>query len=254
MDMKNQPSSQLPGAVTFANDIGPTKGMRSLYNQQFNLQDMTQDIGMIQARIKTGFFNDMFMALSQNAIEPGSTKITAYQSAAIVNERLQVLGPVIESKLENLRTKLKRVYAIMERRGMIEPKPQGLKGIPLTVDFVSVLALAQKAASLGGVERLTAYIGNLAALYPEARDKLDAVASIELMNDLLGNPTRILNGPEKMAQLAQQRQQQQQQLQNMQMQQHVAQTASTAADAAQTLSQTTVGAGKSALSQILGGS
>lgn len=253
MDMKNQPSSQLPGAVTFANDIGPTKGMRSLYNQQFNLQDMTQDIAMIQARIKTGFFTDMFMALSQNAVEPGSTKITAYQSAAIVQERLQVLGPVIESKLENLRTKLKRVYAIMERRGMIEPKPQGLRGVPVTIDFVSVLALAQKAASLGGVERLVAFIGNLAGLYPEARDKLDAISSIELMNDLLGNPVRILNGPEKMQQLAQQREAEQQKMQKMQAQQHMAQTASTAADAAQTLSQTTVGAGKSALSQILGG-
>lgn len=252
-DMKNQPSSQLPGSVTYAVDIGPNKGMRSLYNQQFNLKDISEDIAQIQQRVKVGAFNDLFLALSNNALATGNSKITAYQSAAIVQERMQVLGPVVESKLEQLRLKLKRVYAIAQRRGMIEPKPEGLKGVPLTVDFVSVLALAQKAAALGGIERLAALIGNISAVYPEARDKMDPDSLIDITNSLLGNPERLVRGPEQVEQIRALRQQQQKQVQDAQMMQHGAQTASIGADAAQTMANTEIGAGNNVLSAIMGG-
>lgn len=251
MSMKNQPSSQLPGSVTFVPMLNGQVGMRSLYQQQFNLADMTQDISMIQQRIKTGFFNDMFMALSNNATLPDA-KITAYQSAAIVQERMQVLGPVIESKLEQLKLKLTRVYQIMKRRGMISEKPPGLKGVPLTVSFVSALALAQKASAIGGIERIIALMGNMSAVYPEARDNLNPDKCIEITNELLGNPASVMNGPEQIAQMRQQRAQQQQQVQQAQMTAHAVGTANTAAQAAQVLSQTQIGGGQSALNQVLG--
>lgn len=254
MSMKNQPSSQLPGSVTFVPMINGGVGMRSMYQQQFNLADMTQDIMMIQQRIKVGFFNDMFMALSNNATLPDA-KITAYQSAAIVQERMQVLGPVIESKLEQLRMKLKRVYAIMTRRNLIEPKPKGLKGIPLQAEFVSTLALAQKASALGGIERMVALIGNMAAEFPEAKDKLDADSLLDITNELLGNPERILRGPEQVQQIRQQRAQQQQQVQQAAMQEHTANVANTGAQAAQTMANTTVGTGQqTVLDKLMGGS
>lgn len=226
--------------------------MKSLYNQQFNLADITADIMQLQQRIKIGFFNDLFMALSQNAQLPDA-KITAYQSAAIVQERMQVLGPVVESKLENLRMKLKRVWAIMERRGMIDPKPPGLQDIPLGIEFVSALALAQKAAALGGIERLVALIGNLAAEFPDSKDNLDPDSLINLTNQLLGNPSRILRGPEMVTQLRQQRAQQQKQMQDAQMAEQGAKAASSGADAAQTLANTTVGQGQqTVLNKLLG--
>lgn len=251
MSMKNQPSSQMPDAVTYVPQINAGVGMRKMYDQDFNLADITADITQLQQRIKVGLFNDMFLALSQNAQLPDA-KITAYQAAAVVQERLQVLGPVIESKLENLRMKLKRVYAIMERRGLISPKPPGLQGVPITVTFVSVLALAQKAAALGGIERLVALIGDLAAEFPEAKDNLDPDSLINLTNELLGNPSRILRGAEQTGQIRQQRAQQQQQLHDSQMAESAAKTASSGADAAQILSQTQIGGGQKALSAILG--
>lgn len=252
MSMKNQPSSQLPGSVTYVPQINGGVGMRSLYDRDFAIADITNDLSMLQARIKMGFFNDVFMALSNNATLPDA-KITAYQAAAITQERMQVLGPVIESKLENLRQKLRRIYSIMERRGMFSPKPQSLRGVPLTINFVSVLALAQKAAALGGVERLVALIGNLAAEYPDAKDNLDADALINLTNSLLGNPDRILRGPEQVAQMRQQRQQQQAMQHNAQMAESMANTASTGAQAAQTLASTQIGGANSALNLMMGG-
>lgn len=248
MSMKNQPTSQLPNSVTFVPQLNAGTGMRSIYNQQFNLADITKDIEMIQQRIKVGLFNDLFLMISE---VPGG-KMTAYEVAQKMSEKLQVLGPVIESKLEQLKLKLKRVYAIMERRGMIEPKPQGLHNVPLTVEFVSMLALAQRASATNGIERMVALVGNMVAVFPQAADNLDADALLQLMNSLLGNPQNILRGPEQLQQIRQQREQQQQQQQQAQMAEHAANTLNTGAQAAQVLSQTQIGGGQQALSAMLG--
>lgn len=247
-DMKNQPSSQLPGSVTYAASIGPDKGMRSLYNQQFNLKDISEDLNLIQNRIRIGLFNDLFMQISQSP----DRQMTQLEIMARNNERMAVLGPVIESKLENLKMKLKRVYAIAERRGFIEPKPPGLKGVPLTVDFISTLALAQRATATGGIERMLAMVGNMAAIFPQAPDNIDPDYLLNLMNELLGNPESVIRGPENLKQIRDAKAAQQQQVQQAQMAQHSAQTASIGADAANTLANTQIGGGQTALAAMMG--
>lgn len=251
MSMKNQPSSQLPDSVTYVPAINGGVGMRPLYQQQFNLADISADISLIQQRIKVGLFNDMFLALSETS---ASSRMTQLEIMSRNLERLQVLGPVIESKLENLKMKLKRVYSIMERRGMISPKPPSLKGVPISLDFISLLALSQKAAALSGIERILALGGNMIGVDPEAGDNFDFNYILNLANSLLGNPEAILNGPEKLAALKDARVKQQQAMQQMQQQQHVADTVNTGAQAAQTLAGTDVGSGQTALSALLGGS
>lgn len=246
--MKNQPSSRQPDGVTYVPQLNGGVGMKALYNQKFNLADITADLNQLQQRIKVGLFNDLFLMIS----EVPSGRMTAYEVAQKMQEKMQVLGPVVESKLEQLKLKLKRVYAIMERRGMIDPKPRGLQGIPLTVEFVSTMALAQKAAATGGIERLVALIGNLAAAYPEAKDNMDPDTLLQIMNQLLGNPERLLRGPEQVTAIRTHRQQEQQKVQQAQMMQHAAQTASIGADAANTLSNTSIGGGATALGQLLG--
>lgn len=246
MSMKNQPSSSIPGSVTFVPKLGPETGMKPMYEVNPDISAISKDIEQIQQRIKVGFFNDLFMALSQNATDPGSTKITAYQSAAIVNERLQVIGPVIEGMLGDLKDDLKRVYNIMQRKGMIDPPPDSLKGVPLSIEFVSLLALAAKAAATGGIERLFAFAGNLAEAFPETKYTLDADEGLRTMGDLLGVPKKIVRGQKESQALQQQAAKQAQQASQMAQMQQGADTANTAASAAQTLSQTQIGGGKSA--------
>ncbi len=135
---------------------------------------------------------------------------------------------------------------------MIDPKPPGLKDVPLGIEFTSTMAVAQRAASTGGIERMLAMVGNMAAVFPQAPDNVDPDALISLMNGLLGNPERILRGPEQLKGIRDQRQQQQDKMQQAQMAEHAANTASTGADAANTLANTQIGGGASALSQMLG--
>ena len=123
---------------------------------------------------------------------------------------------------------------------------------PWTVDFVSSLALAQKASVTGSMERIAGIIGNMVPVFPEAKDLLDADDYIRTMNSLLCNPQTIIRSPEAVQQIRQMAAKQQAQAQQMAMTQHAATTANIGAQAGQTLADTQIGGGKSALEQLLG--
>ena len=249
MSLKNQPSSIIPGHVTYVQNLGQSSGMKPIYQVNPDLNHITADIAQIQARIKMGLFNDLFLMISNN---PGDRR-TAYETAQMVNEKMQVLGPVIENLLsESLQPKLKRIFSILQRRKFIEPPPDSLKGVALNIQFVSMLALAQKAAATGGLEAIVKLVGEMAAVFPEAKDNIDPDAFIREYNDLLGNKQMILRGPEQVAALRQQQQQAQQKAQQQNDMAHGVQTASVGADAAQVLSSTPIGSGQSALTALLG--
>lgn len=247
ISMKNRPSSSLPGSITYVDDM--KGGISSIYDVNPDIRGLTELIATIQARIKTGFFNDLFLMLEQNP----NQKMTAYEVAQKVQEKLQVLGPVIENLIGNLRQKLKRIFAIMHRRGMFPPMPDSMKGIALDIDFISMLALAQKASATGGLERLVALIGNMAAVYPNLKFILNEEDFIREFNDLLANPNKILRGPQEYQQMVDAAQQEQQKAAAGAAAQQGAETAQTGAQAAQVLSNTTVGAGQTALQVALSG-
>lgn len=250
MTLKNQPSSILPGEVTYVQSLGPSTGMRSIYEVNPDIKGLAGLIEQIQQRIKIGLFNDLFLMLEQM---PRDSKMTAYEVAQKVQEKLQVLGPVIENIItESLKPKLKRIFGIMQRKGMLPPPPSSLKGIALDVEFISMLSLAQKASITGGLERIIALVGNMVAVYPSLRHIVDEEAFIREFNDLLANPEKILRGPEEYSKLVQQDQQAQAQAQHQQAVAQGAATASVGADAASTLSQTQIGGGQQALSALLG--
>lgn len=251
MELKNQPSSILPGHVTYATNIGAGNGMRPIYTVNPEINAMMQDLAEIQDRIKRGFFVDLFQMISDT---PNRERVTAYEIAQKLNEKLAIIGPVIEGLLnQSLKPRLQRVYAIMERKGMIPPKPDSLKDIPLTVDFVSTLALAQKAAATGGIERLAAYIGNLVAVWPRAKNLFNVEQSIRTMSDLLGNDQAILNSPEKVAEMEEAEAKALQAQTQSAVLNQTAETVRTGAEAGKVLSETDVGLGQNALAALFSG-
>lgn len=249
MSLKNQPSSILPGHVTYVQNLGAGSGMKPIYQVNPDLQHITADLLQIQQRILKGLFNDIFLMFQNN---PGNRR-TAYEAAQMAQERLQALGPVIENIIgESLQPKLARVFSILKRRNFFPPVPKSLQGIPLDVHFISMLALAQKAAATGGVEALMKLMGEIEAVFPNAKDNIDIDAAIREYNDLLGNKSKLMRGPEQVAAL---RQQQAQAMQKQQQQidaSHAAETASTGAQAAQVMAGTDIGSGQTALQAVLG--
>jgi len=248
--LKNQPASTLPGEVTYIQNLSATNGMRSIYQVNPDIRGMMEDIKEIQQRIKVGFFNDLFLML-ENAPDKD---MTATEVTAKLQEKMLVLSPAIENLLtESLRPKLHRIFSILARRKMLPPMPDSMKGIPLDIEFTSVMAIAQKASYTGSLERLAAIVGNMVAVYPEVKDNLDPDKFIREFSEMLAAPQKILRSPQDVEAIRQQAAQKQQAAETMVAMQHGAQTAKIGADAANTLANTNVGSGANALQAIIGG-
>jgi hypothetical protein len=166
-------------------------------------------------------------------------------------EKIQVLGPVIERfESECASPAIKRVLDIMIRRKMIAPKPASLRNVNVQIEYVSMMKLAQRASETAAMERTFQIAGNLSAAAkasgaPDPLDILDLDESLRAYGDDMGFPAAAMRAPDKVAELRAQR------AQAMQHQQMMA-AAQPAVDAAQTLSQTKLGGGQSALDAILG--
>ena len=62
----------------------------------------------------------------------------------------------------------------MARNDLLPPAPEELGGVTLKVEYISVMAQAQKAIGTGAIERLAGLVGNMAATKPDDLDKFDA--------------------------------------------------------------------------------
>ena len=245
--LKNQPSSTIPGDITYADLSAGNPGIHSVYGAEFrpDLPAISAEITRTEERISRGFFVDLFRML--DSMPPG--KATAYEVAQRQQEKLGQLGPVFDSMMTNQQDILKRLYGIMQKQDMLPPLPQGIEKITLNVTFISTIALAQRAVATTGIEQITNLVGHMAALFPEAKDKLNIDEIIDEYNHLLGNPDKIINSDSVVQQIRARNAQLIQQAQRAQMLQN---GGAAAVGAAKTLSDTDVGQGQNALQMMLG--
>lgn len=242
VELKNQPSSILPGHVTYVANLGPQAGMRPIYEVRPEINEMMQDLTAIQQRVQKGFLVDLFMMLDQmEGVQPrNQLEITERRS-----EKMQVIGPLVESFQSSASDMIKRIFGIMVKKRLVPPAPAEMRGSSLDIEYVSMFSIAQRAAQTASMEKLIGVIGNMAGVYPEAKASLDAVTFVQKYNELLNNPKEILNSPQKVAALMQAQAKAAQQQQAMS-------TAMAGVQAAQTMSQTPVGEGSTALNSVLG--
>ena len=114
----------------------------------------------------------------------------------------------------------------------------------LKIEYISIMAQAQKMLGISGVERFTGFVGQMAQMDPSVLDKIKSDKIIDSYGDMTSVPTSILRTDEEVQAMRDQRanaQAQQQKMQQMQM----------AASAAKDLGQTST-APDTALGSILG--
>ena len=125
----------------------------------------------------------------------------------------------------------------MDRFGLIPQPPEELDGQELKIEYISMLAQAQQMVGLGGIDRLTEFVGGVAQIQPEVLDKLDADETIDQYARMLGVPAAIIRSDENVAEMRQQRAEQQQQAQQMEQMSQMAQAANQGSGALRNISQ-----------------
>ena len=192
--MKNRDVESLPGGISFYD--GQTAGIKTAFEVNLNLQHLLGDIQDVRERVRGGFYADLFLMLA-NATD---TRMTATEVAERHEEKLLMLGPVME-RLHNelLDPLIDMTFQRMLEAGVIPPPPQELQGMELSVEFVSMLAQAQRAIGTNSVDRYVANLGAVASFKPEVLDKFDADKWADSYADMLGVDPNLIVGTDQVA-------------------------------------------------------
>jgi hypothetical protein len=239
--LKSQKASILPGDITYLDEREGTKGFRRLFEIDFDTRELEGKQDQIRQRISRSYYEDLFLMLAQS----DRRQITAREIEERHEEKLLALGPVLERINQDLLDPLiENTFAIMDKQGLLPDAPEQLQGQEYKVEYVSIMAQAQKLAGIGSIERFTGFVGQMAGLDPSIVNKLNLEEAVEVYGDLTGVPQNLITSKEDMEAIkAQQAQQAQAEQQAMEQQQAI--------DASKTLSETKMDEG-TALDELMG--
>jgi hypothetical protein len=239
------------GAHTFTGSAGDANSrvIHPLYDlKDAAIGQIAGEIGRHEQRIKEAYFSDLFLMFAQT----DRREITAREVDERHEEKLLALGPVLERLgNENLDPAIERTFNIMDRvrfgngEGMLPEPPQVLHGMDLKVQFIGMLAQAQRAVNVNGIEGLSRFVGGLATAYPDVLDKFDPDQAVDEFADAVGVPSSLVVSDDKVKTLRGEKAKAQQAAQ-------AGAAMGQAAEIGKTLSQTEL-TPTSALAQIAGG-
>lgn len=199
--MKNREVDRLPGGVSYL-DMQPGSKVQSLWDVNLRLDFLLDDIKDVRGRIRECFYTDMFLMLSNDT----DSRKTATEVAELHEEKLLMIGPVLE-RLHNelLNPLVENTFIRMLESGLVPQPPQELQGMDLNVEFVSVLAQAQRAINTNGIDRFVGNLGQIALQQKElgasdtVADKFDADKWADVYSDMLGVDPELIIGDDKVA-------------------------------------------------------
>jgi len=206
--LKNVKASILPSDITYVDEREGIKGFRPAHEVNLNLSYLTADISEHQERINRAFYADLFLMLSLS----DRRDMTAREVEARHEEKLLVLGPVLEQLNQDLLDPLiDNTFDIMLRQGLIPTPPEELQGEKLKVQYVSIMAQAQKLSGISSIERFASSVTRMASetQNPALLDKVDMDQLIDEYGSILSVPPRVIRTDEAVEQIRESRAEQQ---------------------------------------------
>jgi hypothetical protein len=205
----------LPGGTSYYDPAAPAGGIRSAFEVNLNLQHLLEDIVDVRGRINSAFFVDMFQMISaQQRQQPE----TAREIQEKHEEKLLILGPVLERNQNELLDPLvDNAFTIALEDGLFPELPEELQGQEISVEYVSMLAQAQKSVGIGSLDRILGTVGQIAQFKPEALDKISTDEMIDEYSNMLGVSPHVIVANEDVALIRQNRAEAQQKAQQMAM-------------------------------------
>lgn len=191
--LKNAKASILPGDITYLDERDSQSGFRAAHDIRFDVNSMEVKQQQVRQRISRAFYEDLFLMLAQS----DRRQITAREIEERHEEKLLALGPVLEQLNQDLLDPLiDIVFDIMVKREMLPPPPEEIAGQDLKVEYISIMAQAQKLTGLNAVERFTSYVGQVMQADPQVLDKVHTDQLIDVYGEIVSLPPDIVRTDE----------------------------------------------------------
>jgi hypothetical protein len=201
--MKDEDVDLEPGGTTFVDNPSQSSGVRSLFESNLQLDHLLVDIQDVRERINRTYFADLFLLLYGR-----ERQMTATEVAELSSERLLVLGPVLESVHDELlEPMVDMTFDYMLEAGQIPEPPPELQGQDLDIEFVSMLAQAQRAIGANGMDRWLQTVGAVAQMKPEALDLVDTDEVVTTYAQMLGVDPDLVRSKDSVQDMRQAREQ-----------------------------------------------
>jgi len=212
--LKGKRASILPGDITYVDPQNGQQGFRPAHEVDPKLEALLLDIQDHRQMIRRAYYEDLFLMIAESS----DTQKTAREIEERHEEKLLALGPVLEQVNQDLLDPLIDLgFNFGLEQGEFPPPPVEIQGQPLKVEYISIMAQAQKLAGISNIERFTSFVVNLAATsgVAEVVDKVDFDQTVDVYGERLGVDSELIRSDEAVAGIRQRRLEQQQAQQTM---------------------------------------
>ncbi|MHA7847253.1 portal protein [Serratia sp. D1N4] len=171
-----------PRKIIVANSVDSMKPL--LTGSDFNVSFTAEE------RLQRAIRKIMMADQLQPQDGPAMTATEVHVRVALIR---QLLGPVYgRFQAEYLQPLVARCFGLALRAGVFPAPPESMNTANFNVKYISPLARAQKLEDVTAIQQLAASVGQLVAIYPDARDNLDSDEAIRVMSEGLGVPAKVL--------------------------------------------------------------
>ena len=189
------------GETTYSDDAAQEKnGWRAVYQIDPRFAELDAMQEQLRNRIKKVYFADLFLMMT----ESDRRQITAEEIRVRQQEKLLRVGPVLEQLNQDFLDPLIEItFAVMMKQGRIPEPPEELlmSEAQVTVQYVSIMAQAQKAIGLSSYHEFGQVLTNFGAIFPDVLDLVNMNKYVEKISTNLGLPAEVMNPPEVVAQI-----------------------------------------------------
>ena len=153
-------------------------------------------------QVKTLMYHDVFLAFSNITKDMNNPEI-----AERINEKMTMLGPAVGRYLdEAISPIVQRTLGILARRNKLPEPPQELMMDPrYEIDFVGILAQAQRRTELNSLVTGLTMMGSMAQYAPEVLDKIDPDQVTNEVWAITGAPVNVLRDDDEIRQIRENR-------------------------------------------------
>lgn len=140
-------------------------------------------------QVKSLMFYDVFLAFSNITKEMNNPEIMER-----INEKMTMLGPAVGRYIDEVISPIiQRTIGILARRGKLPDPPVDMLMNPsYEIDFVGMLAQAQRRTELNTLSTGLMMVGNMAQFAPEVLDKINHDKVTDEIWGVLGAPSGVL--------------------------------------------------------------